>query len=207
MDSKNEIKNAIKLPQSLLMVLLAMAFSLGLLAGRGASLFGSLYPNGPEDLPAEAGGEYRFIRSGPRFKPVAGAPAMKELKPIRYKVNALIESRKRDHGVSAVSVYFRDLHYGHRFSILGQEPLSGKNILRLPLMMAYFAFFSWRWTRTASEPVSRSTSTAPSCLESVFCRTDRAPRISTSFTSSELSTTRTARISWVSWQAGWTLTN
>jgi hypothetical protein len=134
-----EEKKNITIRRSLLLVLLFAVFSAGVFLGRAGWILGTAYENSTyDDLPSDKPGEFRFIhplRAGGDRNAVPIAPS---LKPFRYKVNALIESRLKDSRAETVSVYFRDLNGGLHFGIHDQVPFSSEGLLKLPLMIAYF---------------------------------------------------------------------
>lgn len=123
--------------RSQLLILLALAFCLGLYVDRGIGLFSG----GPEgigdELPLSGDGEYRYIRYAPRLAARERTRPEKGLKPFRYKVKALVESGLKAGEAAVISVYFRDLRDGHRFGIREQEKFPVDANLKLPLMIAY----------------------------------------------------------------------
>jgi len=129
---------------SLLAVLLAASFALGIFIGAGMRLFApfSMVKN---DVATEGGqeGTFRFIRESLDAKDSPGRMVNKELKPFQYKVNALIEELMKQEEVATVSVYFRDLNNGNWFGINEHERFSPRSLLKIPLMVAYF-----KWAET-----------------------------------------------------------
>jgi beta-lactamase class A len=123
--------------RSQLLVLLALAFCLGLYVDRGIGLFTGGREGIVDELPAPGEGEYRFIRYAPRLARREQTRPEKGLKPFRYKVRALVESDLKTGDAAVISVYFRDLRDGHRFGIREQEKFSVDANLKLPLMIAY----------------------------------------------------------------------
>ncbi len=123
--------------RSQLLVLLVLAFCLGLYVDRGIGLFSGGREGIGEELPAPGEGEYRYIRYAPRLAGRERTPPEKGLKPFRYKVKALVESGLKAGEATVISVYFRDLRDGHRFGIREQEKFSVDANLKLPLMIAY----------------------------------------------------------------------
>jgi hypothetical protein len=89
MSAKDTDKKNITITRSFLAVLLLAAVSFGAFIGRGMGMLGSIYENSSEELSADSGGEFRFIRSG--LRPPDSART-RELKPFRYKVDALIQA-------------------------------------------------------------------------------------------------------------------
>jgi beta-lactamase class A len=136
--SDSEKKKYITIQRSFLLVLVLAAFSFGAFIGRGTGMLGGIYERGNEELSADTAGEFRFIRPLPVRRPSEKARASRELKPFRYKVDALIERKLTAGEASSVSVFFRDLNSGHRFGIREQEAFSPESLLKLPLMIAYF---------------------------------------------------------------------
>jgi hypothetical protein len=136
--TKDNDKKNITIKRSFLVVLLLAAVSFGAFIGRGTGMLGSVYENSSEELSADSGGEFKFIRPMRRLRPRDGARPPRELKPFRYKVDALIQSKLSAGEASMVSVFFRDLKSGHWFGIREQESFSPESLLKLPLMVAYF---------------------------------------------------------------------
>ena len=138
MSAKDADKKTITIKRSFLVVLLLTAVSFGAFIGRGTKILGGIYENSGEEISSDSGVEFRFIRPlrGPR--PADRARSPRELRPFRYKVNALIQSKLSAGDASIVSVLFRDLKSGHGFGIRDQEAFSPESLLKLPLMVAYF---------------------------------------------------------------------
>ena len=127
----------ISISRSLLWVLIAVAFALGVFAGRGLWLFGAGQDDRTADRRGSSAEDFAYIRpsiteANPDLRKI------RELKPFRYKVNALIQEKIDDEDVSAVSVYFRDLENGNWFGIREDEKFSPENQLKLPVLIAYF---------------------------------------------------------------------
>lgn len=135
-----------------LVILLIVTFSAGLFIGKGAGLVGSLYENSTEGFSAGGDSDFRFIRPLSGYGHSSGERAIRELKPFRYKVKALVEKEVKTGGASVISVYFRDLISGHRFGIREQEKFSSETLLKLPLMIAYF-----KWAESNSLVLRRKT--------------------------------------------------
>lgn len=135
-----------------LLVLLILTFSAGLFIGKGIGVVGNLYEDGTDKFSAEGDGEFRFIRPLPGYGHSNGERAIRELKPFRYKVKALVENEVKTGEASVISVYFRDLISGHRFGIREQEKFSSETLLKLPLMIAYF-----KWAESNSLVLRRKT--------------------------------------------------
>jgi beta-lactamase class A len=128
----------VSLNRPVLLSLLAAAFAFGVFVGAGMGLFTSPPTSKGEALPEVTDGTFRFIRSSVTSNSTAIKRTTTELKPFQYKVNALIENARKSGGVSAVSVYFRDLNNGNWFGIREHDKVSPKNLLKVPLMIAYF---------------------------------------------------------------------
>lgn len=138
MSAKDTDKKNVTIKRSFLLILLLATFSFGAFIGRGTGMLGSLYEDTSEEHSADMGGAFRFIRPPRGHSAPDRARTLGELKPFRYKVDALIESKLKAGEASTVSVFFRDLNSGHRFGIREQEPFSPESLLKLPLMVAYF---------------------------------------------------------------------
>ena len=128
---------SITITRSILWVLIAGAFAMGVFVGRGAWLFSAgLYgKSGAErSQPAE---DFAYIRLS-ITEGKAEARKIRELKPFRYKVDALIQEKVDEEVASSVSVYFRDLDNGNWFGIREDEKFSPEIQLKLPILIAYF---------------------------------------------------------------------
>jgi len=128
----------VSIKRPLLLTLLAASFALGVFVGSGMGLFSSPTVSRIETVPDQTEDSFRFIRASVESHNAGKIRTNKELKPFKYKVNALIENTLKSGDAVAVSVYFRDLNNGNRFGIRGQEKLSPKSLLKVPLMIAYF---------------------------------------------------------------------
>lgn len=124
--------------RTLLLSLLAAAFALGVFVGSGSGVFTSSPAGKGEAVPENTEGTFRFIRSSAESNITGKNHKTKELKPFQYKVNTLIENTLKSGNVAAVSVYFRDLNNGNWFGIREHDKFSPKNLLKVPLMIAYF---------------------------------------------------------------------
>jgi beta-lactamase class A len=140
-----EEKKKVRISRSLLLTLVFGAFALGAFIGAGTlGLFSPLQADKGEGVAANREGEFKFIRASlESIKPEARNAVNRELKPFRYKVNALIQEKLKKGEAATVSFYFRDLVNGNRFGIGENEKFSPKTLLKLPLMIAYF-----RWAET-----------------------------------------------------------
>ena len=127
--------------RSLLLVVIAAVFALGVLLGRGLWLF-EPERNSPAGDRLPASEDFRFIRQSFQAD-TADSRKIRELKPFRYKVDALIGEKIEEQKALFVAVYFRDLENGNWFGIRDSEPFSPESQLKLPLMIAYF-----RWAET-----------------------------------------------------------
>ena len=130
--------NKIWIDRSLLLSLVAGAFSLGIFAGSGVGIFTSPSADKGEVVRENTEGTFRFIRAFVESNGPAKNRPTNELKPFQYKVNALIENSLKSGDATAVSVYFRDLSNGNWFGIREHEKFSPKSLLKVPLMIAYF---------------------------------------------------------------------
>ena len=139
-----EEKKKIRINRSLLLTLVCGAFALGIFIGAGTlSVFTPLQAEKGESLADNREGEFKFIRASQEAKKTEDRNARAELKPFRYKVNALIKEKLGKGEATAISFYFRDLVNGNRFGIGDNNKFSPKSFLKLPLMMAYF-----KWAET-----------------------------------------------------------
>ncbi len=138
-----------------LLVLLVLTFSAGLFIGKGVGVVGHIYGDGADEFSTDGDGEFRFIRPLPGYGHSGSERAIRELKPFRYKVKALVENEEKTGEASVISVYFRDLISGHRFGIREQETFSSETLLKLPLMIAYF-----KWAESNSLVLRRKTTYA-----------------------------------------------
>jgi beta-lactamase class A len=146
-----ETVRKITIARPLLMVLLAGALAIGVFIGAGMRIFSPLSAPRSEGLTEGSEGAFRFIRASVESKTSGGKRLNRELKPFQYKVNALIEERLHEHDAVAVSVYFRDLNDGNWFGIGERDRFSPKNLLKMPLMIAYF-----KWAETNPLVLRRS---------------------------------------------------
>ncbi len=127
----------ISIPRSVTLIILAGAFALGIFVGRSTWLLSTGREERSDPTQASLSEEFRFIRQS--LQPDArNAPKIRELKPFRYKVDALISEQVGSGKAASVAVYFRDLDNGNWFGIADQEPFSPENQLKIPLMIAYF---------------------------------------------------------------------
>jgi beta-lactamase class A len=139
-----EEKKKVRISRSLLLTLVSGAFALGVFIGAGTlGLFTPLQAEKGEGFAENREGEFKFIRASLESNKAVGPHSSKELKPFRYKVNALIQEKLKKDEATAISFYFRDLVNGNRFGIGENEKFSPKSLLKLPLMMAYF-----KWAET-----------------------------------------------------------
>ncbi len=135
-----EEKKKIRISRSLLLTFVFGAFALGIFIGAGTlSLFAPLQADKSGSFVESREEEFKFIRASHESKKQPeGKNANRELKPFRYKVNALITEKLKKDEATAISFYFRDLVNGNRFGIGENDKFSPKSFLKLPLMMAYF---------------------------------------------------------------------
>lgn len=135
--------NTLSLNRSLLLVVIAGIFALGVFVGRGAWLFSPGRAEREDMRSRMASEEFQFIRPSILQDAPPELRKMRELQPFRYKVAALIDEQLEGEEASFVSVYFRDLDSGNWFGIRENEPFSPENQLKIPLMIAYF-----KWAET-----------------------------------------------------------
>jgi len=135
--------NTLSLNRSLLLVVIAGIFALGVFVGRGAWLFSPGHAERENMRSRMASEEFQFIRPSILQDAPPELRKMRELQPFRYKVAALIDEQLEGEEASFVSVYFRDLDSGNWFGIRENEPFSPENQLKIPLMIAYF-----KWAET-----------------------------------------------------------
>jgi len=104
MSAKDSDKKTITIKRSFLVVLLLTAVSFGAFIGRGTKILGGIYENSSEEISADSGVEFRFIRPlrGPR--PADRARAPRELRPFRYKVDAHSEQAERRRCIDSIRV-------------------------------------------------------------------------------------------------------
>ncbi len=133
---KEEKKILISRPA--LLTLLGGALALGIFIGAGLGMLAPLTGSRGEAASESAEGTFKFIRVSLESKNVDRKQKNKELKPFRYKVNAIIQEGLKRGDASAISFYFRDLINGNRFGIGDSDKFSPKSLLKLPLMIAYF---------------------------------------------------------------------
>jgi beta-lactamase class A len=140
MEKTVKAKN-ITINRSILWVVIAGTFALGIFLGRGTWLFYT-GQNEHSVQRLSTGENFAFIRptitaSNPDLRKT------RELKPFRYKVDALIREQLDNDDASSVSVYFRDLDNGNWFGIREDEKFSPESQLKLPVLIAYF-----KWSET-----------------------------------------------------------
>jgi len=139
-----DIKKAsnITINRSLLWVLIAGAFALGIFVSRGAWLFSAGVADKDAREFRRPVEDFSFIRPS-IAEGSAETRKIYELKPFRYKVDALIQEKVDNEDASSVSVYFRDLDNGNWFGIKEDEKFSPESQLKLPILIAYF-----KWSET-----------------------------------------------------------
>ncbi len=142
MTEKKERK-MVSIARPLLLTLITGSFALGIFIGAGMGLFTPLSTVKGERASEGREETFAFIRESKDTKEAQGLPASSELKPFQYKVNTLIADTLKQGDAVAVSVYFRDLNNGNWFGINEHEKFSPKNLLKIPLMIAYF-----KWAET-----------------------------------------------------------
>lgn len=133
-----EEEKKISISRPLLLTLLGGALALGIFIGTGMGVLTPLAGGKGEVAPYGTEETFKFIRASLESKNAGRNRSNRELKPFRYKVNALIEDRLKRGDAAAISFYFRDLVNGNRFGIGDADKFSPKTLLKLPLMIAYF---------------------------------------------------------------------
>jgi beta-lactamase class A len=127
--------------RSILWVVIAGAFALGIFLGRGTWLFDAGQSERAVQRLSTAE-DFAYIRPT-IIEANPDQRKTRELKPFRYKVDALIRERLDNDEASSVSVYFRDLDNGNWFGIREDEKFSPESQLKLPVLIAYF-----KWSET-----------------------------------------------------------
>ncbi len=128
----------VSINRKFMFTLFAGVFALGIFLGSALSMFSPLPAAKNEAVSGRVEGTFKFIRSSIESKAPDGTPTNKELKPFKYKINAFIETALKNKEADSVSVSFRDLNTGNRFSIGGNEKFLSESQWKLPLMIAYF---------------------------------------------------------------------
>jgi len=141
MDEVKKVSN-ITISRSILWVLIAGTFALGVFVGRGAWLFSAGVADKTEDESRRSVEDFAYIRLS-ITEGDSETRKIRELKPFRYKVDALVQEKIDDDEASFVSVYFRDLDNGNWFGIGENEKFSPESQLKLPILIAYF-----KWSET-----------------------------------------------------------
>ena len=120
-------------------MLLLAVFALGIFIGSGANLFrGDVRKSSDVEQSALREGGFAFINPLLECESNPELLASKELKPFRAKINALVERTQEAGAAENISVYFRDLNNGQWFGINETEKFSPANLLKIPVMIAYF---------------------------------------------------------------------
>jgi len=132
----------ITISRSILWVLIAGAFALGVFIGRGAWLFSAGHADKTAGGYRSSAEDFSYIRLS-LLEGNAETRKIRELKPFRYKIDALVQEKIDDDDASSVSVYFRDLDNGNWFGIREDEKFSPESQLKLPILIAYF-----KWSET-----------------------------------------------------------
>ena len=111
-----------------LLFLLALAFVVGVFAGRGMKTIDEVQGGREPGLFKIKEKEFKF--TSPSLKSETAAPSQTntELKPFLYKVRSLVETRITRNDATSVSVYFRDLNNGHWFGINEQDRFSAGSL-------------------------------------------------------------------------------
>jgi beta-lactamase class A len=131
-----------------LSMLLLSVFALGVFIGSGSTLFrGEVRKSVDAEQSALREGGFTFINPLLECESNPELLASKELKPFRAKINTLVERTLEAGAAENISVYFRDLNNGQWFGINETEKFSPANLLKIPVMIAYFK-------RAESNPLS-----------------------------------------------------
>jgi beta-lactamase class A len=141
MEDQKKVKN-ITIGRSLLWVLLAIAFALGVFFGTGLWLFGPGHDDKSAERYQRPLEDFSYIRPS-ITDTTPEARKIRELKPFRYKVDALIQKKLENEEASSISIYFRDLNNGNWFGIREDEKFSPEIQLKIPILIAYF-----KWAET-----------------------------------------------------------
>ena len=136
MDNAKKVSN-ITISRSILWVLIAGTFALGVFVGRGAWLFSAGLSDKTTDDYRQSVEDFAYIRLS-ISEGSAETRKIRELQPFRYKVDALVQKKIDNDDASSVSVYFRDLNNGNWFGIREDEKFSPERQLKLPILIAYF---------------------------------------------------------------------
>ncbi|HTF99037.1 MAG TPA: serine hydrolase [Nitrospirota bacterium] len=133
-----EDRYKISITRPFLLTLVAAGFAIGVFVGAGMRLFTPIQTTKGGNEGENPESAFSFIRPPVQQKDAPGSRAGKELKPFRYKVNEAIQRLIKESDADLVSVYFRDLNTGNRFGIGERDKLLAADLLKIPLMMAYF---------------------------------------------------------------------
>jgi len=132
----------ITISRSILWVLIAGGFALGVFVGRGTWLFSAGGATKTAEEFRRNGEDFTYIR--PSIVEGNTEPRkIRELKPFRYKIDALVQEKIDNDDASSVSVYFRDLDNGNWFGIREDEKFSPESQLKIPILIAYL-----KWSET-----------------------------------------------------------
>ncbi len=162
-------KKSININTTALAVLVVFSFALGILIGRGSTLVGvDMQRSGESDAYQLRDGGFKFIRPLSQRESTAEGHRIRELKPFRYKIAALVKGKLAAGEAESISVYFRDLNNGHWFGINENETFSLETLLKIPVMFAYFKraetqplLLKKRLTYTGTEDWSREQNIKP----------------------------------------------
>jgi len=120
-------------------MLLLSVFALGIFIGSGSTLFrGEVRKSADAEPSALREGGFTFINPLLECESNPELSASKELKPFRSNINALVERALGEGAAENISVYFRDLNNGQSFGINENDKFSPANLLKIPVMIAYF---------------------------------------------------------------------
>jgi beta-lactamase class A len=81
-------------------------------------------------------GGYEFINPLLECDMSQNAVEGKDLRVLKQKIKTAIENKKKEQGISHVSVYFRDLNNGPWIGVEEKAPFSPSSLLKVPLMIA-----------------------------------------------------------------------
>ena len=138
----------ITIKATVLSMLLLSTFALGVFIGGGSSIFRSeVRKSADAEQSALREGGFTFINPLLECESNPELSASKELKPFRSRINSLVERALEAGTAENISVYFRDLNNGHSFGINDTDKFSPANLLKIPVMIAYFK-------RAESNPLS-----------------------------------------------------
>lgn len=120
-------------------MLLLSVFALGIFVGSGSNLFrGDPRKSVDPEQSALREGGFTFINPLLECGSNPELTASKEQKPFRSRINTLVERALAAGAAENISVYFLDLNNGQWFGINETERFTPANLLKIPVMIAYF---------------------------------------------------------------------